>query len=99
MTAVLLISHLHLKLRRAQRSVFTGGVQLTGVEKVNESLWRIFVPQVAWYDSYFDQLYVNGRRAVRARTPNTGFYTVKKVTESVLVKGKGIAATACCTGN
>ena len=53
-------------------------------------LWRIFVPQVAWYDSYFDQLYVNDRRAVRARTPNTGFYRVKKVTESVLVKGNGL---------
>jgi hypothetical protein len=72
------------------RVSFRGGVPLTGVEKVTENLWRIFVPQVAWYDSYFDQLYVNGRRAVRARTPNTGFYMVKKTTESVLVKGNGL---------
>lgn len=69
---------------------FRGGVQLTSVEKVNEGLWRIFVPQVAWYDSYFDQLYINGRRAIRARTPNTGFYTVKKASESVIIKGKGL---------
>jgi hypothetical protein len=69
---------------------FQGGVKITGVEKVNESLWRIFIPQVAWYDSYFDQLYVNGRRAVRARTPNSGFYTVNKANESVLIKGKGL---------
>jgi hypothetical protein len=69
---------------------FRGGVQLKGVERVNESLWRIFVPQVAWYDSYFDQLYVEGRRAVRARTPNTGFYNVKKAVESVIIKGKAI---------
>jgi len=73
-----------------KKAIFRGGVQLAGIEKVNESLWRIFVPQVAWYDSYFDQLYVNGRRAVRARTPNEGFYTVKNVTESVLIMGKGL---------
>ena len=64
-------------------------MKLTGIEKVNSKLWRIFVPQVAWYDSYFDQLYVNGRRAVRARTPDVGFFNVKKATESVLIKGSG----------
>jgi hypothetical protein len=72
------------------KAVFRGGVKLTGVEKVNDGLWRIFVPQVAWYDSYFDQLYVNNRRAVRARTPNAGFYGIKKVTETVLNRGNGL---------
>jgi hypothetical protein len=67
---------------------FSGGYELKGAEKVNDRLWKIFVPQVAWYGSYFDQLYVDGRRAVRARTPNSGFRTVKKVTESVLINGK-----------
>jgi hypothetical protein len=69
---------------------FTGGFRLEGAEKVNDKLWRIFIPQVAWYDAYFDQLYVNGRRAVRARTPDTGFFRVKNATESVLIKGKGL---------
>jgi hypothetical protein len=69
--------------------VFRGGVKLTGIEKVNESLWRVFVPQVAWYDSYFEQLYVNGRRAVRARTPDKGFFNVKNASETVLVWGRG----------
>ncbi len=78
------------KAEEGKKVIFRGGVQLAGAEKVSESLWRIFVPQVAWYDSYFDQLYVNGRRAVRARTPDTGFYTVKKVSETVLVKGNGL---------
>ena len=50
-----------------------------------------FVPQVAYYDSYFEQLYVNGRRAVRARTPNEGFYSVKKVKETIIEKGTGRA--------
>jgi hypothetical protein len=78
------------KSEEGTKAVFRGGVDLRGVERVKEGLWRIFVPQVAWYDSYFDQLYVNGRRAVRARTPNKGLYSVKKAAETVLIKGKGL---------
>ncbi|MBK7713069.1 MAG: right-handed parallel beta-helix repeat-containing protein [Bacteroidales bacterium] len=83
-------SPLKIRAMDGTRVVFRGGVQLTGIEKVTEELWKIFVPQVAWYNSYFDQLYVNGRRAVRARTPNQGFYTVKNASESILVKGNGL---------
>jgi len=71
------------------KAVFRGGIQITGWEPVNDKLWKAFVPQVAWYDSYFEQLWVNGRRAVRARTPNEGFYFVKKVEETVVEKGTG----------
>jgi hypothetical protein len=78
------------KAEEGSKVIFRGGVKLMGAEKVNEGLWKIFVPQVAWYNSYFEQLYVNGRRAVRARTPDRGFYTVKKATESVLIKGRGL---------
>ncbi|MBP1674703.1 MAG: right-handed parallel beta-helix repeat-containing protein [Bacteroidetes bacterium] len=72
-----------------EKAVFRGGIQISGFEKVSDKLWKVFVPQVAWYDSYFEQLYVNGQRAVRARNPNTGFYRVKNVTETVLEKGEG----------
>jgi hypothetical protein len=71
------------------KAIFRGGVEVTGFEKVNDKIWRAFVPQVAWYDSYFEQLYVNGRRAMRARSPNDGFHTVKNVSESVIEKGEG----------
>lgn len=74
-----------------KRAVFRGGVQLSGFEKISDNLWRAFVPQVAYYNSYFEQLYVNGKRAQRARTPNEGFHTVRKVTETVLEKGSGRA--------
>lgn len=72
-----------------EKAVFRGGIPISGFEKVSGKLWKAFVPQVAWYDSYFEQLYVNGQRAVRARNPNTGFYMVKNVTETVLEKGEG----------
>lgn len=74
-----------------KKVIFRGGVPITGWETVNDKLWRAFVPQVAWYDSYFEQLYVNNRRAMRARTPNEGFYFVNKVDETVAEKGSGRA--------
>jgi len=70
-------------------AIFRGGVQITGFKKVNEHLWRAFVPQVAYYDSYFEQLYVNGRRAERAKSPNKGFFQVRGVEETIAEKGDG----------
>lgn len=72
-----------------KKAVFRAGVRIEGFEKVNDNLWRAFVPQVAYYDSYFEQLYVNGRRAMRARSPNQGFYQVKGVEETIAEKGSG----------
>jgi len=70
-------------------AIFKGGMELKGFEKVNNRLWRCFVPQVAWHNFYFEQLYVNGKRATRARTPDEGFHFVKGVNETVLEKGTG----------
>jgi hypothetical protein len=72
-----------------KKAVFTGGVKIEGFEKVSEKLWRAFIPNVAYYDYYFEQLYVDGKRAIRARTPNSGFYFIKKVTETIVEKGDG----------
>ncbi|MBK7628388.1 MAG: right-handed parallel beta-helix repeat-containing protein [Bacteroidales bacterium] len=72
-----------------KKAIFRGAAELKGWEKVNDKLWKAFVPQVAFYNSYFEQLYVNGKRATRARTPNAGVNFVKKVTETVLEKGGG----------
>lgn len=80
-------SPLVFKAEAGTKAVFRGGVQISGFEKVNEKLWKAFVPQTAWYNYYFEQLYVNGRRAVRAKSPNEGFYHVKNVTETVIEKG------------
>lgn len=71
------------------RVVFNGGYELKGFEKVNDKLWRCFIPQVAWNNSYFEQLYVNGERAIRARTPDSGFLTVKNVKETIIERGTG----------
>lgn len=77
------------KAAEGSKVIFRGGVAITGFEKVNDNLWRAFVPQVAYYDSYFEQLYVNGRRATRAKSPNEGFFQVRGVEETIAEKGTG----------
>ena len=84
-------SPLVFKAEEGKKVIFSGGTEISGFEKVTEKLWRAFIPQVAYYDSYFEQLYVNGRRAVRAKSPNNGFFRVTKVDETVLEKGEGRA--------
>jgi parallel beta-helix repeat protein len=84
-------SPLIIRAAEGSKAIFRGGVELTGWEVVDNKLWRCFVPQVAWYDSYFEQLYVNGRRATRARTPDEGFFKVQKVEETIIEKGTGRA--------
>jgi parallel beta-helix repeat protein len=68
---------------------FCGGKKVMGIEKMSETLWRAKIPETAGYGWYFEQLYVNGLRAVRAKSPNKGFYFLKGVSETVINKGKG----------
>ena len=66
-------------------AVFYGGMETGRFEVVSPGLWRVFIPEVARYGFYFEQLYVNGERRFRAQTPNHGeFNIVKRVTETVL---------------
>ncbi|MGV8139033.1 MAG: right-handed parallel beta-helix repeat-containing protein [Mangrovibacterium sp.] len=67
--------------------VFSGGKRISGFEKISETLWKAKVPEVTVYDWYFEQLYVNGNRAVRAKSPNTGFYHLKNTADTILHKG------------
>ena len=82
-------SPLIIRSETGQKVLFRGGVPVTGFAKINEKLWKAFVPQVAFYNSYFEQLYVNGKRATRARTPDSGFFNSGKVEETILEKGTG----------
>jgi hypothetical protein len=60
----------------AARPVFSGGRKITGFKETADGLWTTVVPEVrdgAWY---FEQLWVNGRRARRARHPNVHTFHV-----------------------
>jgi len=52
------------------RPVFTGGRRIAGFKRGDDGTWSACVPDAAEGKWKFEQLYVNGRRAVRARTPN-----------------------------
>lgn len=67
--------------------VFTGGRKIAGWVETREGLWTARVPLVAKGEWYFEQLWINGRRAVRARTPNQFFFYMMKVEEEVLQDG------------
>ena len=47
------------------------------------------VDEVARYGLKIEQLYVNGNRATRARTPDTGWFFVEKADETIHYKGTG----------
>lgn len=72
--------------------VFVGGIQISNWEKVSDKLWKANVPDVTRNGLYFEQLYVNGQFAVRAKSPNQGFYFLKDVHETIVKKGAGRVA-------
>ncbi|MBM3497302.1 MAG: right-handed parallel beta-helix repeat-containing protein [Armatimonadetes bacterium] len=58
------------------KPLFTGGRRVTGFTRGADGLWTAKVPGVAEGDWVFEQLWVNGRRAVRARSPNRFYHYV-----------------------
>ena len=64
--------------------VLNGGRRITGWEKGPSAIWTAHVPEVKAGSWYFRQLFINGKRAVRARTPNaddkTPWWTIKTST-------------------
>lgn len=60
-----------------EHPVISGGQVLSGWQQGAGGVWSVGVPgsgQGSGQGSVFNQLFVNGRRATRARTPNYGFF-------------------------
>lgn len=60
-----------------KNAVFMAGKPITGWHKAEGGLWRATLPDKAWK---FEQLWINGRRATLARSPNKGYH---HITEAV----------------
>ena len=56
--------------------VFTGGRRITGFQQAPDGRWVAEIPEVESGDWYFEQLWINDRRAVRARSPNKFYFHV-----------------------
>lgn len=69
--------------------VISGGRPITGWRQADGGVWTTRIPEAATGEWRFEQLFVNGRRAVRARTPNQFYFYLKDVQETVAEAGDG----------
>ena len=70
-----------------ERPVFSGGRTIRGWQPGPNGVWSVRIPEVAAGQWYFEQLFVNGRRATRARTPNKFYFYIQDVRQEILETG------------
>jgi hypothetical protein len=69
------------------RPIFSGGRAIRGWQPGPKGLWTVHIPEVTENQWYFEQLFVNGRRATRARTPNNSYFYIQDIREQTLEAG------------
>ncbi len=69
------------------RPVFSGGRVIGGFKANRDGSWSTRVPEVAAGAWYFEQLFVDGRRATRSRDPNRFWRFLRTVREDPLDGG------------
>jgi parallel beta helix pectate lyase-like protein/glycosyl hydrolase family 141 len=62
-----------------ERPVFSGGRLITGWRQGPGNLWQVELPEVKSGDWYFRQLFVDGQRRGRARSPNEGYHRIAQL--------------------
>jgi hypothetical protein len=62
-----------------EQPVFSGGRPITGWRKGPGELWQVELPDVKSGQWYFRQLFVDGRRRGRARSPNEGYHRIAEL--------------------
>jgi len=68
------------------RPVFSGGEKITGFRINSAGIWETKIKNLT-PDTFFEQLFVNGRRATRARTPDRGTFEMANVGQEVIRQG------------
>jgi hypothetical protein len=64
------------------RPVLTGGRNIQGFAPAEGGVWKVHLPEVQAGKWYFEDLYVNGRLATRARSPNEFYYYTRGKVEA-----------------
>jgi len=85
----------------AAETRFCGGMRITGWHETPDGKWVADIPaSTNGTPAYFESLFVNGRRAHRARHPNTGFFNPLAVEQTVLTNANPRAeyGQACIRG-
>lgn len=75
-----------------ERPIISGGRMIGGWQDAGDGVWTAQVPKVAGGEWSFEQLWVNGRRAMRARTPNDFWFYLQAVNEVAAAPGRGKVA-------
>jgi len=73
-------SNLLLEAYQGETPVLSGGRKITGfkaVETAGRKMWVASIPDAVGGHWFFHELWVNGKRAVRARHPNHGYLSVE----------------------
>ena len=71
-----------------EKVIISGGKKITGFEVDEKGVWITHIPQVKQGKWYFEQLFVNDRRAAIAKSPNNGYFYIRDVNEVVIEPGK-----------
>ncbi|MFK5923937.1 MAG: right-handed parallel beta-helix repeat-containing protein [Verrucomicrobiota bacterium] len=69
--------------------IISGGRPITAWTLNAEGLWQTQIPSVADGSWFFEQLWINGQRAIRAREPNRFFNYLQDVREEDIPDQKG----------
>lgn len=74
------------------KTVLNGARSLDGWRKADVDsggdVWVVDLPVIEGRKVYFEQLWINGRRAARARHPNSGFFKPKEVRQEIPINEK-----------
>ena len=64
-----------------ETAVLSGGRVIAGWQKADGPLWSVELPEVKTGNWYFRQIFVDGCRARRARSPNEGYFHVESLVD------------------
>jgi len=64
-----------------EQPIISGGRVIKGWTEDNDGTWSTLIPDVKAGKWKFRQLFINGRRATRARHPNEGYFRIEKAGE------------------
>ena len=69
---------------------FSGGLRLSGWRDLGRGVWETEAPRTeSGETAFFDQLWVDGRRASNARLPDEGWLEISSATQIVAAAGSG----------
>jgi hypothetical protein len=71
----------------AARPIFSGGRKIGNWQRRENGIWSTHIPSVANGDWYFEQLFINGRRATRAREPDEFYFYIQDIYEEITDPG------------